>query len=216
MVFGKIKKKLGDLNGVEIPLGIIKGVLDENTLREIRNGKIYVSDEIVNKEISRRILMTKENKISSVQVASTKDGKLDIIVRMNNDKKILLSGVVKTLYFNNGAGVLRYKVENHEMTGNTMVSWIFSSLTLGFMKRIIGLNGTLESVDVKTDGNNVMVDFSRLLVESDFGKAEFKGIHIIDLLEIQSATSVEGGTEIMVQWKGRKIAKEKIKTMWGK
>lgn len=87
MVFGKIKKKLGDLNGIEIPLEIIKGGLDENTLREIRNGKIYVSDEIVNKEISRRVMMTEDNKISSIQVISTKEGKLNITVRMNDDKK---------------------------------------------------------------------------------------------------------------------------------
>lgn len=119
------------------------------------------------------------------------------------------------LSFNNGVGLLRYNVENHEMTGNVMLSWIFSSLTLGIMKKIIGLNGVPDSVDVKMDGNDVMVDFSRLLVESDFGKAEFKGIHIIDLLEIQSATSVEGGTEILVQWKGKEIARKKLKTLWG-
>lgn len=216
MVFDKLKNKLGNLNNIEVPMDIIKGIIDENTLIEIRSGKIYVPDDIVNKEISRRILGTKDNKISSIQVASTQDGKLNIIVHMTDGKNILLSGVIKTLSFNNGVGVFQYNVENHEMTGSVMASWILSSLTLGFMQKLIGLNGVPDSIDVKMDGNNVMVDFSRILLESKLGKAEFKGIHIIELLEMQSANSVEGGTEIMVQWKGREVVKEKLKTLWKK
>ena len=45
------------------------------------------------------------------------------------------------------------------------------------------------------EGGSVTVDYSKVLAESDFGKTEYQGHRLMDMLEIEGAKPKDGGIE---------------------
>ena len=43
--------------------------------------------------------------------------------------------------------------------------------------------------------NSVRIDYSKVLSESDFGKTEFQGHRLLDMVQIDKATPKDGGVE---------------------
>ena len=43
--------------------------------------------------------------------------------------------------------------------------------------------------------NTVRIDYSKVLAESDFGKTQFQGHRLLDMVEIEKATPKDGGIE---------------------
>lgn len=216
MAFNKLKKGLGKLQEMDSIWKVLQDTLDNNTVNEIRSGKVFVSCQTINDEIAKRISADRNVALAEMTVASGSDGKLDISARNKDGKNISLTGSLEKFAYKNGEAKFVYHAENHELTGSLMPSWIFSKLTLGLMQKFIGNEIIPDCIDVALDGNIITIDFSRLLAKSRLGKAAFKGVKVIDLLEIENAVPINGGIEIKTKCNVISTAKEKFVSLFGK
>ena len=216
MAFNKLKKGLGKLQEMDSIWKVLQDTLDNNTVTEIRSGKVFVSCQTINDEIAKRISADENAALAEITVAPGSDGKLDILTRNKDGKIISLTGTLEKFVYKDGEAKFVYHAENHELTGSLMPSWMFSKLTLGFMQKFIGDEIIPDSIDVALNGNIITVDFSRLLAESRLGKAIFKGTSVLDFLEIESATPMDNGIEIKTKWNVVSTAKGKLAMVLGK
>lgn len=216
MAFNKLKKGLGKLQEMDSIWKVLQDTLDNNTVNEIRNGKVFVSCQTINEEIAKRISADANAALAEITVASSSDGKLDILAKNKDGKNISLTGTLEKFVYKDGEAKFVYHAENHELTGSLMPSWMFSKLTLGFMQKFIGNEIIPDSIDVALDGNIITVDFSRLLAKSRLGNVTFKGVKVMDLLEIENAVPMDGGIELKTKCNAISTAKEKFVSLLGK
>lgn len=211
VAFNKLKTGFQKIKNLDVLQDVVHDILDNNTFNEIRNGKVYVSYQTINDEIARQISTDSANTLlSELTVTSHSDGHLDILIKTKGEKSLLLTGIIESFVHKGAETKFVYRAENHEITGTFMPSWVFSKLTLGFMRKFIGDDKVSDDVNVILDGNVITVDFSKLLEESRLGKANVKGVKIIDLLEIENATPTDSGIEIKTKWNAINTAKEKL------
>ena len=92
-----------------------------------------------------------------------------------------------------------YHVRERNLPGHGLMSWVFSRISLSMAERLVGRLETPEGIPVTIHGNTVRVDCSAALSESDFGKTEFQGHRLLDMVEIDGARPKEGGIELQTK-----------------
>ena len=70
---------------------------------------------------------------------------------------------------------------------------------MAMAQRMVGNLHISDDIPVEIKHNNVRIDYSKVLADSDFGKTMFHGHRLLDMIEIEKATPKEGG--IMFQTK---------------
>ena len=177
-------------------LKIFNDTLDNNTMDGIKKGKIFVSDQAINEAIKRCINREEKAPVQSVSVQSHADGRLEIFIKIDDEKSIRLTGMIEEFICSGDKAVFTYKTNSHTIEGRLMPSWIFSRLTLGFMCNFINEDKIPDNVDVTIDDNVIKVDFTKIIESSKLGTANIKGIRLLDILEVVEAVPGEGGIEI--------------------
>jgi len=80
-------------------------------------------------------------------------------------------------------------------------------------ERLTGKLDFPEDIPVTIKHNTVTVDFSQVLAESDFGKSEYKGHRLMDMVEIKSATPKEGGIDLETEFNVPDDIKDDLKSI---
>ena len=213
MKLGILKKGLDKLNSLAPAINVFSNIMDANTLAGLRQGKVFLTDEIINAEIAKRISEKPEAQLSEVTINSHADGKLSIVAKTKANVSVTLTGTIDNFSYNDGEATVVYRVDEHQMHGTLITSWLFSTLSFGLMQRFFDIDKMPENIDVAIDGDNITVDLSRLIAASRLGQAEVKGIKPINMLEIKSATPKHGGIEIEARLKIADTAKTSLKAL---
>ena len=195
-MFSSLKNKFNKIENVTFLHNVFSDVMDNATINEIRNGKIFISEQTINEELAKSISQEKSSLVKDMNVALF-DEKLNLIVKLE-EKSIHLSGVIEKFICNSKEAKLVYVVSDHKFEGGGISSWIFSKLTLSFMHKFIGEDKIPENIDVIVNGNVIEVDFLRWINASKLGKRNIGGVKVFDVLRIENAMPKEGGVEIKV------------------
>jgi hypothetical protein len=124
-----------------------------------------------------------------------------------------LSGQVKEFVHEGDKSYMVYRVRERNIPNHGLMSWIFSRVSLGMAQRMVGKVEISEDLPIKIKGNTVTVDYSKALAESDFGKTEFRGHRMLDMIEIQGATVKEGGIMFKTKLNVPDDVKEALKAL---
>ena len=192
--WGKVQEKVADYGPA---LKVIKDTWDKETLAEISQGNLFVSDKMLNEVIAKNI--KEDSPAKSVVLESKANGRLNVTVDTAKIGKVELSGEVKEFVHDGDKSYMVYRVRERNIPHHGLMSWVFSRISLAMAQRMVGKLEISEDLPVEIKHNNVRIDYSKVLAESDFGKTMFHGHRLLDMIEIEKATPKEGG--IMFQTK---------------
>ena len=192
--WGKVQEKVADYGPA---LMVIKDTWDRETLAEISQGNLFVSDKMLNEVIAKNI--KEDSPAKSVVLESKANGRLNVTVDTAKIGKVELSGEVKEFVHDGDKSYMVYRVRERNIPNHGLMSWVFSRISLAMAQRMVGKLEISEDLPVEIKSNSVRIDYSKVLAESDFGKTMFHGHRLLDMIEIEKATPKEGG--IMFQTK---------------
>lgn len=192
--WAKVQEKVADYGPA---LRVIKDTWDKETLTEISQGNLFVSDKMLNEAIAKAIKA--DSPVKSVILESKENGRLNVTADTNKVGKVELSGEVKEFVHEGDKSYMVYRVRERNIPNHGLMSWIFSRVSLAMAQRMVGPVTLSEDLPVEIKHNMVRIDYSKVLADSEFGKTMFHGHRLLDMIEIEKAVPKEGG--IMFQTK---------------
>ena len=209
--WAEVRAKVADYGPA---LTVVKETWNRETLAEISQGNLFVTDEMMNEAIAKN--MKADAPAKSVVLKSHENGRLDICVDTAKIGKVELSGQVKEFIHEGDKSYMVYRVRERNIPNHGLMSWVFSRISLGMAQRMVGKVEISEDLPISIKGNTVRVDYSKALAESDFGKTEFHGHRMLDMIEIQGATVKEGGIMFKTKLNVPDDVKEALKAIVAK
>ena len=179
-------------------LKVIQQTWSKESLLEISQGKLFVPDDVINEALAKRI--PAEGHAKAVTVKSHANGRLDITADTDTKVgRIELSGEIKEFVHEGDKSYMVYRVRERNLPSQGLMSWVFSRISLSMAERMLGHIELSDDLPLEIHGNTVRVDYSKVLADSDFGRTQYQGHRLIDMIDIQSACPKEGGVEFQTK-----------------
>ena len=188
--WSKVQEAVQDYGPV---IQVIQNTWDKESLLEISQGKLFVPDDVMNKAIAKRI--PADSTVKSVTIASHANGRMDVRAETEKVGPVELSGEIQEFVHDGDKSYMVYRVRERNIPDHGLMSWVFSRISLSMAERLVGHIELSEDLPVQIQHNSVRIDYSKVLSESDFGKTEFQGHRLLDMVEIDKATPKDGGVE---------------------
>lgn len=179
-------------------LRVVRETWDRESLREISQGKLFVPDDVINEAIARSI--PDGGSIKAVRITSHANGRMDVVAdTASKIGRIELSGEIQEFVHNGDKSYMAYRVRERNLPSHGLMSWIFSRISLSMAERLVGRLEVSEELPVTIRHNTVTIDYSKVLAASDFGRTEFQGHRMLDMIEVRGAVPKEGGVEFQTR-----------------
>ena len=188
--WSKVQEAVQDYGPV---IQVIQNTWDKESLLEISQGKLFVPDDVMNQAIAKRI--PADSTVKSVTIASHANGRMDVRAETEKVGPVELSGEIQEFVHDGDKSYMVYRVRERNIPDHGLMSWVFSRISLSMAERLVGHIELSEDLPVQIQHNSVRIDYSKVLSESDFGKTEFQGHRLLDMVEIDKATPKDGGVE---------------------
>ena len=174
-------------------LQVIRNTWDKESLLDISQGRLFVSDDVLNQAIADRI--PADSSVKSVVVASHANGRMDVRAETEKIGLVELSGEIQAFVHDKDQSYMVYRVRERNLPDHGLMSWVFSRISLSMAERLVGHIELSDDLPIEIQHNTVRIDYRKVLDESDFGKTEFRGYRLSDMIEIDKATPKDGGIE---------------------
>lgn len=173
---------------------VVRDTWDHATLQEMAEGKLFVSDDMMNEAIAKQIDATDETApVTAVTLKSHENGRLDITTDTRKLGPVELSGTVDAFVHDGEHSYMTYHVRSKNIPQHGLMSWVFSRISLSMAERMVGHIDLPDSVPVTIKRNTVTVDFHQVLEDSQLGQTQLYGHPLLEMVEIKSATPKDGG-----------------------
>lgn len=186
--WAKVQEKIADYGPA---LQVIKDTWDKETLAEISQGNLFVSDDVLNEALAKSI--KSDSPARSLKLHSRENGWLDIAIDTQKFGQVELSGEVREFVHDGDKSYLVYHVRQRNLPDKGLLSWAFSRVSLAMAQRMVGSFQLSEDLPLEIKHNTVHIDFSKALAESAWGQTRFHGHRLLDFVVIEKATPREGG-----------------------
>ena len=188
--WSKVKAAVADYGPV---ISVLRQTWSKESLLEISQGKLFVPDDVINDAIAKQ--MTADGAVTGVRLKSHANGRLDITADTKKVGPVEVSGEIKEFVHQGDSSYAIYRVRNKNIPNHGLMSWVFSRISLSMAERLVGHMDMPDNLPVTVHHNTIRVDYSQALAASDFGKTEYQGHRLIDMIEIEGAKPKEGGVE---------------------
>lgn len=174
---------------------VVRGTWDHATLKEIADGKLFVSDKMMNEAIARQLEKQAEADapVTSVTLTSHENGRLDITADTKKVGPVELSGTIEEFVHDGAHSYMKYRVRSKNIPQHGLMSWVFSRVSLSMAERMVGKIDMPENIPVSIKHNTVTVDFHDVLAASVLGTTKVEGEPLLDMVEVKDATPKDGG-----------------------
>ena len=169
---------------------VVRDTWDRATLEEIADGKLFVSDEMMNDAIAKSLA-------DAGDTAPVKGLRLQSLAKITADTRkvgpVELTGTIEDFVHDGDKSYMKFRVREKNIPQHGLMSWVFSRISLSMAERMVGHLEMPEDLPVKIKHNTIFVDYSDVLAASRLGQTEVRGHRLLDMVEIKSATPQEGG-----------------------
>ena len=186
--WARVQEKVADYGPA---LQVIKDTWDKETLAEISQGNLFVSDDVLNEAIAKSI--KPDSPARALKLHSRDDGRLEITIDTPKFGQVKLSGEVREFVHEGDKSYLVYRVRQRNLPNKGLLSWAFSRVSLAMAQRMVGHFRLSEDMPLEIKHNTVRIDFSKALAESAWGQTRFHGHRLLDFVVIEKAVPREGG-----------------------
>lgn len=178
-------------------LRVLRDTWDKETLREIAHGHLFVSDDLINEAIAKKI--PADGSVKKLTIASHDNGRMDIAAETSSVGTVELSGTIDEFIHEGDTSYIVYHVRSKNIRDHGLMSWMFSRISLGMAQRLVGKLDIPENIPVQIHGNRVRIDGSQVLAESALGKTSFQGHRLLDMIEVKGAVPKDGGIDFQTE-----------------
>ena len=192
-------------------LKVIQNTWDRESLLEISQGKLFVPDEVINEAIAKSI--PADGNVTGLTIASKENGRLLITADTKSLGPVELSGEIKEFVHDGDKSYMVSQVRERNLPNHGLMSWIFSRISLSMAEKLVGHIEVADDLPISIKHNTVRIDYSKVLAASDFGKTEFQGERLLDMIEIDSARPKADGIEFQTQLKVSDDVKAALKRL---
>lgn len=183
----------GQVENLKPVIEVVRQTWDMQTLEQLKDGKVAVSDEMLNESIAKTI--DENSAIKGLKVTSVGDGKMQLIADTKKFGPVELLCRIDQFEHSKDTSVLKFKVLEKNLPDNGTMSWIFSRISLSMAEKLVGKVDLGENVKTKISGNTVTVDFQDALKASSFGQIQLFGYSLSDAVVVEQAVPKEGYIE---------------------
>lgn len=173
---------------------VVRDTWDRETLEELADGKLFVSDEMMNDAIAQSLADAGEAApVKGLTLQSLANGRLKITADTRKIGPVELTGTIEDFVHDGDKSYMKFRVREKNIPQHGLMSWVFSRISLSMAERMVGHLEMPENLPVAIKHNTIFVDYSEVLAASRFGQTEVRGHRLLDMIEIKSATPKEGG-----------------------
>lgn len=170
---------------------VVRDTWDKETLAEVAQGNLFVSDDMMNEAIAKQI--PADGGVKGVTLKSHADGKLDINIDTKKVGVVELQGEIKSFTHTPESSQLTYHVTSRNIKDHGLMSWVFSRVSLGMVARMMGNVHISDDMPVTIKHRDITVDYTKAIADSPLGQTEYQGQKLADMIEIEDATPKDGG-----------------------
>ena len=125
---------------------VVRGTWDHATLQEIADGKLFVSDDMMNEAIAKQVAAQGDDApVTSVVLKSHENGRLDITADTKKLGPVELSGTIEEFVHDGDQSLLKYHVRSKNIPQHGLMSWVFSRISLSMADRAVCILDTIIS-----------------------------------------------------------------------
>ena len=183
----------GQVENLKPVIDVVRQTWDMQTLEQLKDGKVAISDEMINESIAKTI--DENSAIKGLKVTSVGDGKMKLTAETKKFGPVELLCRIDQFEHSKDTSVLKFKVLEKNLPDNGTMSWIFSRISLSMAEKLVGKVDLGENVKTKISGNTVTVDFQEALKASSFGQIQLFGYSLSDAVVVEQAVPKEGYVE---------------------
>ena len=194
-------------------IDIVRDTWDRETLTALSEGKIFVSDALLNEMLAQRLTKEENSPLKKITVNSSADGTFSVNALLPKNKTLVLQGIVESFVKEPGKAQIVYRIQKHKMSGdNSLTAFVFKNLSLSTAQKLFGdLRSAKKDLPVTVKHNTVTVDFADVLAASRLAGATLpNGKKLLDLVEIEGASVKKGGIEIDTKFVGGEHLKDML------
>lgn len=179
--------KIPDLSHV---IAVLKETWDLQTFTNLEQGKVAISDDVINQSLAAAI---KDNEqVKELSIASLEDHKLKITALTKKAGHVIFVCRVEQFEHNKDNSVMKLKIVDKKLPDKPMLSWIFSKVSLAMVTKLVGNVDSGNGLLVKIVGNEVTIDFHQALYSSNIGTVDILGYKPLDAMVITEAVPEKG------------------------
>ena len=179
--------KIPDLSHV---IAVLKDTWDLQTFSNLEQGKVAISDDVINQSLAAAI--EDNEQVKELSITSLEDHKLKITALTKKAGHIILVCKVEQFVHNKDNSFMKLKVVDKKLADKPIISWIFSKVSLAMVTKLVGNVDPGHGLAVKIVGNEVTIDFHQALYNSNIGTIDVLGYKPLDAMIITEAVPQKG------------------------
>ncbi|MEA4834431.1 MAG: hypothetical protein VB133_04765 [Anaeromusa sp.] len=162
----------------------VVNLLDAQTLRELLNGKVAISDQVVNKYLAIEG--------QGLCVYAKPDNVVEIIKETSQWGTICLLASVTTIIHDDKQSTIALQVREKKVIGKCIVSWVLSMCKMSWLTKLVGNPALGEGLAVSVDGDCITVDFKKKLSTTKLATMKLQDKSILNMVRVYSGKTMDG------------------------
>lgn len=168
---------------------VIKETWDLQTFTNLEQGKVAVSDDVINQSLA--LAVEGSDQVKELHIASLGDHTLKVTALTKKAGRIVFLCRVEQFEHKKDHSLVKLKIIDKKLPDKPLVSWIFSKVSLAMAAKLVG-NVNADGLGVKIAGNEVTIDFHQALCDSSLGTLTMWGYKPLDAVIIKEAVPEKG------------------------
>ncbi|MDF2634561.1 MAG: hypothetical protein K0R78_1435 [Pelosinus sp.] len=179
--------KIPDLSHV---IAVLKETWNLQTFKNLEQGKVAISDDIINEYLATAIEDSEE--VKELSITSLENHQLKITALTKKAGHMVFLCRVERFEHNKQYSVMKLKVVDKKLPDKPIVSWIFSKVSLAMVTKLVGNVDPGHGLGLKIKGNEVNIDFHQALYNSNLGTIDVLGYKPLDAVIVREAMPEKG------------------------
>ena len=168
----------------------IKQVWSAQTIKDLLNGSLIISYDLINKQLAEHSISPSVN---DIVISPVEDNLLNIKFKHEQYGAISCTGEIIAFKHNDKESYLSFKIKEKEIKGKNIISKIIADIGYFIFTKLLGKFPKFsDEINVSMTEDILKVDFREYLLKSNFNK-KIMGKDTINLVDVLSLEpSVEG------------------------
>ena len=207
-----LKEKINIPNVGKESLEEIKQVWSAQTIKDLLNGSLIISYDLINKQLAEHSISPSVN---DIVISPVEDNLLNIKFKHEQYGAISCTGEIIAFKHNDKESYLSFKIKEKEIKGKNIISKIIADIGYFIFTKLLGKFPKFsDEINVSMTDDILKVDFREYLLQSNFNiKIMDKDIiNLVDVLSLEpNAEGIKVNTNLKVSPVIRKMMEMIIK-----
>ena len=164
-------------------------IWDEQTLKDILNGKVVISEKVINDYLAKHSL---DNDVQELCVYAKADNVVEIHLLSKKWGIIRLVCLILEVKHDTLQSTLTFQLLRKEFVGKRFMSWLFSLLRISWFTKLFGRIEFGEGITVVFNSDCMKIDFKERLNIMKLAKIQVQGTSLLNVIRVTGAKATEG------------------------